>query len=239
MAATIPRERSLIYLQLNFFKLREYCVQQGFLKRTRRLTPVGAASKKGSLDICAAEDISFRMFGQVLRSIFDGCQVVKQRNMAEFKVKLEDGDWWRNDRDINLHAELQFHPSLSPHHLSDDLRQFLILKMMGPWGRPRTPHLIIGIDGRPGSSRYYNRRREDTLLKNGRSVTDFHSAMRAVVEWKRLMDARIEAVRIPAPEPETPTAEECADDYPRDITAQAAFEEAARRMTNERQQDTD
>lgn len=238
--ASISRNRSLSYLQLDFFKLREYCIEQGLIKRTRRLTPVGEATKHTPLNIGAAEDISFRLFGQVVRDLFDGCQVVKQRNMAEFLVKLPDGEWYKGTHNENTRE--QFHPSLLPSTLPDNLGRFLSLKMWGPWNGPQTPRLVIGIDGRADASRYHNRRREDTLLKNGRPVTDFHSAMRAVVEWKRLMDARLEAVRVATVETETPPpadGEEQPEDVSRDTTAQAAFEEAARRMTNERQQNAD
>jgi hypothetical protein len=234
--ANLPPIRTLQYLQLDFYKMREYCIACEILPRSRRITPFGAGTKNVTPDPGAGQDVSFRAMGQALRTLFEGCEVTKTRNVPEFRILLPEGDWHKDDTDGNIRQDI--HPSLATQDMPDNLGRYISRRFTAN----QRLVLTVAPDGKPDASRW-GRRRYETLLRTGRPATNFYEAMRAAVEWKKRMDARIAPAGMrPAEEPAEEPAEQPAEEPEnpqRDTSVQAAFEAAAERMKNEREQNAD
>jgi len=188
----LTASRGIQYMQLDYFKLYTYCVDQGILKRGRRRTPLASASGaqapagnptvQDNRALEAAEQALIRLFSDMLKSLFGDAKISKMRNVLEFTVPLPDGGWW-HDRNMRIRPEID---SLGT-EASGAYDRYVRFRKSDDY--MRLPLRVeIAPDGEPGSSRW-NRRRYETLLRNGRSKGRFHEAAKAAVAWKGRMDA--------------------------------------------------
>jgi hypothetical protein len=231
MSIPITAMRSLQYMQLDFFILREYCIEQGILKRTKRITPVGAGRSAGSpprMDPAVAEGVLIRMLGQALRIVFAGCEVEKRRYLPEFAIALPGVSWWRAPAPDAEHL----HPLLDMGGLG--LSRFVRPERQYDSGRLS---LLVAADGKAGVGRW-NRR--DRLQTTEIADTSFARAAKAAVEWKRRMDALRGIQAAPPPGSAADAAAEHSADASASgaaaaleaagSSAQRAFEEAVQQM---------
>ena len=193
VASSLPPERGIQYMQLEYFKLYSYCVDQGILKKGRRRTPSGAAALASPMPLApleAAEAVLIRLFGKVLRSIFDGSigeqidhpGIAKMRNVLEFTVLLPRGGWWQGEDPLSTRPEIINLGNAE----SAAYDRFVCFSGSGQ--TVTVPHILVAPDGNPGSSRW-GRRRFETLLKENKSKGNYYDAAKAVVAWKERMDA--------------------------------------------------
>lgn len=185
----LPLDRGIQYMQLEFFKLYSYCVDQGILKKSRRQTPMKSSSLHLHTRLEAAEVTLIRLFGSMLKSIFDGSVggqhlyqpgVAKMRNVLEFTVLLPDGEWWQRG-----HSNTR--PEIDNLGNAESAGYDRFVRFLRPNNMTTIPRILVAPDREPGSTRW-NRRRFETLLKEHKSRGHFYDAAKAVVAWKERMD---------------------------------------------------